>query len=1082
MGNVQFQSFLLLGGSMSRYERHAQDSDQTGRREITGPTGAGRIFSQALTSAVSSGVGGSGTGIGTGTGSGVRRSSGGVGIGGIERPSTPTGKGIPIAKPGAASSLLHSSSSMNANAHSSKHDPAKYPLGTSFVAPSKTLISSYSSLSSGTGTGSGGARGPASTPIASVPKGRLAASKANGNYPHSSTASAKKRSLVNDGIVILDDEEEVPRSHQHTIITAINNTSNNKKYLKDDIQDNDLDLQDEVVESGDAPRAASKPVKINRDAIKHPLDVGTVGAVGGGETAARMISTPRGPIKKTYASTPSGSTNTSRRPTPVSTPIDVDSDDALLDTTSADLLRAHVPSSSSAKKEAATTTADNDRAKQIRLSALQALNDADDFEDTPAAAAAGGTNARGVSTRIRGKEKEKSRRLSAMRQKVKGMDSKTDLDEDGAEDLDVDADTVISMDVDRDNNAAGDAMHVDIDSENLPTTDVKRVKVKGNDGTSSREEEHDVQFKSSAVVDMHASTNRRTSTRLNASPKPLKPIIPIRRSAVEPWARDLFLQVLDLFDVSVVGHQLLLQKLADAFCQGPYIEIRSINIEYALKASERTDRNQSKQADLVMERRSLNHIELGLCEEIAVLCQQEVCGFQPALPLAVGCVLGLNPGRVMEVLARLQVPMTLPTNQADGSIHDRNTVVDSLRRAQFLIRNMGDAEDPERSSEVLARRVDLGDIFAADYTDVVSSSDWTYFGRLWGSLTVKPEAAGNDPEMSIGIDVRPLDETEVPDPIPERRVSGLYLLRWCWRLYLVLLLLTVYAMQQYIRECIATVRTRKYFAESHPFPEEVHGHPGCECATERGMCGVVDLCACLEASPFGFAYNHDALREVVETHVVECGDLCRCQCDGCENRWTQTCMGTKRPWIFDKVQRGLYVRATRRMGWGLFTDVDIGHGSFVGEYVGVIVPPTGVAIRRTVYEGGNADLFVVREGSRNGIHVESFGIDATYSCNYTRFINHSCTPNLRAVLIYKRDKNPSLPRVALFTRTRVAKGAQLTLNYADPEVGGIEYEGMCECDRCLGDHFMSQVRIGDVIVEDASVIARKGKVGRKRVS
>ncbi|ORY39050.1 SET domain-containing protein [Rhizoclosmatium globosum] len=120
------------------------------------------------------------------------------------------------------------------------------------------------------------------------------------------------------------------------------------------------------------------------------------------------------------------------------------------------------------------------------------------------------------------------------------------------------------------------------------------------------------------------------------------------------------------------------------------------------------------------------------------------------------------------------------------------------------------------------------------------------------------------------------------------------------------------------------------------------------------------------------------------------------------------------------------------------------HGRFIGEVAGVVVGVHGVAVRRMVEKArgdGERDLWIVKwKGD------EVFGIDTTYSCNYTRFINHSCKPNLRAILVFQRSKVKSPPRIAFFALHTIKADSELTVDYGDVDVPGFEYTGMCKCN------------------------------------
>ncbi|KAI9333814.1 hypothetical protein BDR26DRAFT_594651 [Obelidium mucronatum] len=213
---------------------------------------------------------------------------------------------------------------------------------------------------------------------------------------------------------------------------------------------------------------------------------------------------------------------------------------------------------------------------------------------------------------------------------------------------------------------------------------------------------------------------------------------------------------------------------------------------------------------------------------------------------------------------------------------------------------------------------------------------------------------------------------------------------------------------------------------------------GCTCDTEGALCASM-ACSCITAmnNP---AFNNDALRDCVSTTVIECGDACACSCaekSTCTN-------GTKalNSYLRQNMLKGLVVKASS-CEWGLFTSEMIAHGTYIGDYIGNIIGTTGIEIRQAMYKKTSLiqrDMLIVRH---NGI--DQFGIDATYSCNYTRFINHSCKPNCRAILIYTRSKTKKPPRVAIFALRTIPGNTELTINYSALDVGGPEYSGECTC-------------------------------------
>ncbi|KAI8830893.1 hypothetical protein BJ741DRAFT_329006 [Chytriomyces cf. hyalinus JEL632] len=543
-----------------------------------------------------------------------------------------------------------------------------------------------------------------------------------------------------------------------------------------------------------------------------------------------------------------------------------------------------------------------------------------------------------------------------------------------------------------------------------------------------------------------APTPRNDQSRQFASAQKIsRPIVPITKPRVEPWALNLFSHILDLFHLTLPGSLTLISKLNTAFQAEHYVQIRKANItaaratttsSVATRNVKSTNSNYTKPAHSESIPRDcslyvkLTKDGMALLKEFMSLTGSieneaamgdvtETIEFQPALPLALAAILGINPVHVLEYWVKCGGRLTVPKDSRvkiyrKGDSESMETTLSEIDAISQ--KHQGRFAHAEQIVDAVAR----GNLRAADDVDNpgASAKRWGRFDRLWG--------AGDD----VGEDNIPiwLPKGAGVTSIPERK---------------------------YIKECIATASTRSILSKTIP-PHSVLA-PGCTGCNSESGCGTIDGCSCL-ALVGGFAYNHDALRDRVVSYVIECGDACGCdsRCTNrCVERWTASDGGG---WKFSKLLAGLVVKATRRKGWGLFTTRDINHGSFIGEYVGTILTPQGIAVRTAMNaasasEEKNTSVLVVRERTAfedEKLCRESFGIDATYTCNYTRFINHACNANVRAILIYKRNKQSTLPRIALFARSRILANTELTLNYLNDTVRALHFDrNRCECDKCV---------------------------------
>ncbi len=105
-----------------------------------------------------------------------------------------------------------------------------------------------------------------------------------------------------------------------------------------------------------------------------------------------------------------------------------------------------------------------------------------------------------------------------------------------------------------------------------------------------------------------------------------------------------------------------------------------------------------------------------------------------------------------------------------------------------------------------------------------------------------------------------------------------------------------------------------------------------------------------------------------------------------------------------------------QVGYGLFAEEDIAAGSYVGEYTGIVrkndrwYVPT---VNNYCYE-----YPVIDEIGRN------FVIDATEGC-FTRFINHSFSPNLKAAYLF----HDGFFHLIFLALSSIKRGDQLTFHY-----------------------------------------------------
>lgn len=127
-------------------------------------------------------------------------------------------------------------------------------------------------------------------------------------------------------------------------------------------------------------------------------------------------------------------------------------------------------------------------------------------------------------------------------------------------------------------------------------------------------------------------------------------------------------------------------------------------------------------------------------------------------------------------------------------------------------------------------------------------------------------------------------------------------------------------------------------------------------------------------------------------------------------------------------------------GFGVKTTKDIEINQFVIEYVGVVIHERNLIDRlKTEYA-----KFVHHYAMKL---EQNFVIDAYRRGNLSRFVNHSCDPNLD---VQKWFVNGTT-RIAFYTKRAVHKGEELTIDYKFERYSQIEHQ-ICYCgsSNCQG--------------------------------
>ncbi|KAK3953433.1 hypothetical protein QBC32DRAFT_210153 [Pseudoneurospora amorphoporcata] len=221
---------------------------------------------------------------------------------------------------------------------------------------------------------------------------------------------------------------------------------------------------------------------------------------------------------------------------------------------------------------------------------------------------------------------------------------------------------------------------------------------------------------------------------------------------------------------------------------------------------------------------------------------------------------------------------------------------------------------------------------------------------------------------------------------------------------------------------------------------------GCSCASDEEC--MYSTCECLdemapdsdeEADPYTrkkrFAYYSQGakkglLRDRVlqsQEPIYECHEGCACSKD-CPNR---------------VVERGrtvpLQIFRTKDRGWGVKCPVNIKRGQFVDRYLGEIITSEEADRRRaesTIARRKDVYLFALDKFSDPDsldplLAGQPLEVDGEYMSGPTRFINHSCDPNMAIFARVGDHADKHIHDLALFAIKDIPKGTELTFDYVN---------------------------------------------------
>ncbi|RZC72425.1 hypothetical protein C5167_047906 [Papaver somniferum] len=203
---------------------------------------------------------------------------------------------------------------------------------------------------------------------------------------------------------------------------------------------------------------------------------------------------------------------------------------------------------------------------------------------------------------------------------------------------------------------------------------------------------------------------------------------------------------------------------------------------------------------------------------------------------------------------------------------------------------------------------------------------------------------------------------------------------------------------------------------------------GCGC-TNR--CSDSEKCLCAVKNGGEIPFNRNgAIVEAKDHAIYECGPLCKCP-PSCHNRVSQ-----------QGIKFQLEIFKTKSRGWGVRSLNSIPSGSFICEYTGEVLSEKEADQRtgndeylfdlgrsKSSNQTTGADLQSTSISGENVEDEEGFTIDALEYGSVSRFINHSCSPNLVAQNVLYDHDDKRMPHIMLFAGENIPPLQELTYDY-----------------------------------------------------
>ncbi|XP_072964774.1 histone-lysine N-methyltransferase SUVR5 isoform X1 [Typha angustifolia] len=193
-----------------------------------------------------------------------------------------------------------------------------------------------------------------------------------------------------------------------------------------------------------------------------------------------------------------------------------------------------------------------------------------------------------------------------------------------------------------------------------------------------------------------------------------------------------------------------------------------------------------------------------------------------------------------------------------------------------------------------------------------------------------------------------------------------------------------------------------------------------------------------------FAYDDRGQIILEEGYLVyECNSLCNCD-TSCQNRVLQK-----------GVQVKLEIFRTIKKDWAVRSGEAISRGTFVCEYVGEVLNYDELGKGRGRRDNNECSYLYDIDAHIDRARGLSEGtvpyvLDASKYGNVSRFINHSCSPNLVNYLVLVESMDCQLAHIGFYASRDIAMGEELTYDYRYKLLPGDGHPCLCGAANCRG--------------------------------